>query len=168
MRLILAVAATLFLAPAPGQAQGTSACAGFKWSIAREQSAFAAPDLPVVDAGESLSGIGHAATVMLKPQKETSFIKPPGRKPKVDPAFAAVLNLAPVVSAGRYQVTLSDEAWIDVLQNGKEVRSSGFSGQPDCPGVRKSVRFALQPGPAMLQVSGSAADSIKIDVLPAE
>ena len=106
--------------------------------------------------------------VNLEPQASVTFAKAPGRKPKADPAFAAVLTLPALAAAGRYQVTLSDEAWIDVLQNGKEVRSSGFSAQGDCPGVHKSVRFALQPGPATVQISGAAVDAIKIDVLPVE
>ena len=57
---------------------------------------------------------------------------------------------------------------VELLQGGHEGRSSSFSGQPDCPGIRKSVRFPLQQGEATMQISGSAASSIKVDLLPAE
>ena len=149
-------------------AEDSPACAKFKWSVARERSAFAAPELPVVASGQSLPGVAAAASLKLQPQTGVTFVKTPGRKPKIDPAFAGVFALAPIAAAGRYQVTLSNEAWIDVLQNGKEVRSSGVSDQPDCPEVRKSVRFPLQPGPITLQISGSAVDTLKLDVFPTE
>ena len=44
---------------------------------------------------------------------------------------------------------LSDDAWIDVIQNGRYARSVGSTGRSDCPGVRKSVRLDLdaEPGP---------------------
>ena len=162
-----ALALSLLFVPTLASAQDAG-CAKFKWPIAREKAAFAAPDLPAASSGQSLPEVGHAATLNLEPQAGVTFARPPGRKPRADPAFAAVLNLPALATAGRYQVTLSDEAWIDVLQNGKEVRSSGFSAQQDCPGVHKSVRFALQPGPATVQISGAAVDAIKIDVLPVE
>lgn len=148
-------------------AQDASGCDKFKWSIARERSAFAAPGLPSVSDGGPLPGIAEPATVKLKPSAEAGFVRPPGRKPQGG-TFGAALELPPIAVAGTYQVTLSDEAWIDVIQGGREVRSSSFSGQRDCPAVRKSVRFHLQPGDASLQISGAAADSIKVELLPAE
>lgn len=161
------LAASLVMAPPLARAD-EAACAKFKWPIAREQKAFAGSELSAISDGKSLPGIGQAANLSLQPQASVSFARAPGRKPRVDPAFAAVVSLPAVGTAGRYQVTLSEDAWIDVLQNGKEVRSAGFSAQRDCPGVRKSVRFALEPGPATLQISGASVDAMKIDVLPVE
>lgn len=154
--------------PAVASAQDASGCTKFKWSIERERTAFAAPDLATVPTGQSLPPGGKAVALKLAPQDGVAFEKPPGKAAKVNPAFAAVLPMPTVASAGTYQVTLSDEAWIDVVQNGREVRSTAFSGQPNCPGVRKSVRFPLQAGPATIQISGAATDSLKLDVLPAE
>lgn len=157
----------VIVAPGLAAAQDATGCAKFKWSIAREQTAFAAPALTALASGDALP-VKDAAAVKLQPQPGVAFVRPPARKPRADPAFAAVLTLAPLSSPGTYQVTLSDEAWIDMLQDGKEVRSSGFSGQPDCPGVRKSVRFALKPGPTTVQISGASVDNLKIDVQPVE
>ena len=83
-------------------------------------------------------------------------------------SFGAVVKLPPIAVAGTYQVTLSDDAWIDMLQGGREVRSAAFSGAKDCPGIRKSVRFPLQVGDATVQISGSASDSVKMELLPAD
>ncbi len=157
----------LALTCGPALAQDTGGCAKFKWSIAREQSAFATPGLQAVEPGQPLPGIMDPASVRLQPVPGVAFLQPPGHKPR-DGTFGAVLKLPPIAVAGTYQVTLSDEAWIDMLQGGHEVRSSSFSGQPDCPGIRKSVRFPLQQGEATMQISGSAASSIKVDLLPAE
>ncbi len=167
-RLGLALFAVAVASSCPAWAQDASGCAKFKWSVAREQTAFAAPDLPNVESGQSLPGVVSAAIVKLQPQAEVRFDRPPARKPKAATPFAAVLKLAPLAAPGTYQITLSDEAWIDVLQVGKEVRSAGFSGQPDCPGVRKSVKFPLQAGEITVQISGVRTDSIKVDVLPVE
>ena len=163
----LALLGLVMVAPALARAQDATGCAKFKWSIAREQRAFAAPALTTVGSGGALP-LKDAAAVKLEPQGGVAFAKPPARRPKVEPAFAAVLTLASLSAPGTYEVTLSDEAWIDMLQDGQEVRSSGFSGQPDCPGVRKSVRFALKPGAATVQISGAAVDNLKIDVQPVE
>ncbi len=156
------------LGAASARAEDGTGCATFKWSIAREKSAFSMPGLPEVASGQALPGVMSAASVSLRPQSEVSFAHPPARKTKTNPAFGAVVILPGPAAAGRYQVTLSAEAWIDMLQDGQEVRSSGFSAQPDCPGVRKSVMFALKPGTLTVQISGAATDKIKIDVLPAE
>ena len=156
----------LVLLAGPALAQDTGGCAKFKWSVDRERSAFGTPGLPVVDPGKPLPGIMDAAIVKLKPVADAGFERPPGHRPK-DGTFGALLKTPPIAVAGIYQITLSDDAWIDVIQDGKEVRSSAFSGQKDCPGVRKSVRFSLAAGQATVQISGAAADSVRIDLLPA-
>lgn len=167
MRMALIAVAGL-AATAPALGQDTAGCAKFKWSVARERTAFATPGLPEVANGGSLPGIMDPVSVKLEPQAGIAFEHTPGSKRTIEGAHAAVLKMAPIAVAGTYQVTLSDEAWIDVLQDGKEVRSAGFSGQPDCPGVRKSVKFPLKAGPVTVQISGARASSIKVDVLPVE
>ena len=167
MRDRTALLAALVLVGGPALAQDTSGCAKFKWSIAREQSAFATPGLRNIDPGQPLPGVMDPAIVALQPVTTITFVQPPGRKPK-DGSFGAVLKLPPIVVAGTYQVTLSDEAWIDMIQGGHEVRSSRFSGEADCPGIRKSVQFPMQQGDATMQISGSSASSIKVDFVPAQ
>ena len=165
-RVLLALVGALGVSAA--SAEDAGGCAKFKWSIARERAAFAAADLPSLAPGQTLPALPGAALLKLSPQSGVTFVRPPGKPPKASPAFAAVLPTIPVATAGTYQVTLSDEAWVDVVQNGREIRSSGFSGQPDCPGVRKSVRFSLGAAPITLQISGAARDDIKVEIAPAE
>ncbi len=161
----LALLAGLASVQAAG-AQDASGCARFKWPVDRERSAFGTPGLQVVTEGKPLPGIMDPAIVQLKPVAEAVFERPPGRKPR-DGSFGAAIKTPPLAVAGVYQITISDNAWIDVIQNGREVRSSAFSAETGCPNVRKSVRFSLAAGQATVQISGAAADSIKLDLLPA-
>jgi hypothetical protein len=61
-------------------------------------------------------------------------------------------------------VTLSEEAWIDVVQDGRYARSVGSSRRSDCPGLRKSVRFQLGAAPFVLQLSGADSDSVAVAI----
>ncbi len=168
-RALIALAAfAAVVAPLAAHAQDSGGCAKFKWSIERERSAFAAPGLPTLTSSSPPPGIMSAVAVRLAPQAEVHFVRPPGRPPRANPAFGGVLTLAPIAEPGTYQITLSDDAWIDVIQNDTSVRSTGFSGQTLCPGVRKSVKFPLKSGPATVQISGAGTDSVTFEILPAE
>ncbi len=94
------------------------------------------------------------------------FALPPERAPKAG-SFGGVLKVA-IDKPGLYEVTQSDEGWIDVVQDGARVKSSDFSGQKACPGVRKSVRFNLAAGPATLQISNVETRTIMVAIAPAE
>jgi hypothetical protein len=59
---------------------------------------------------------------------------------------------------------LSDEAWIDVIQDGHYARSIGSTGRSDCPGLRKSVRFELNASPFVVQLSGVTTEMIAVAV----
>jgi hypothetical protein len=59
-------------------------------------------------------------------------------------------------------VTLSDEAWIDILQNGAFAKSVEHSGVKGCEGLRKSVRFAFEKGPLTLQLSGAPSTKLRL------
>ncbi|WP_131193877.1 hypothetical protein [Lichenihabitans psoromatis] len=148
--------------------QGTDACTAFKWPIAREQKAFAASPLKAIPQGANGLGLSEAAAVQLVPQAGVTYPVPPARAAKSNPAYGAVLTMPPIIAAGIYQATLSDEAWIDLVQDGAKLRFDSFSGKAGCPGVRKSVRFKLAPGPVTVELSDSAKPSVNLILLPAE
>ncbi|TPN78424.1 hypothetical protein FJ987_17475 [Mesorhizobium sp. CU2] len=138
-------------------------CAKFKWPVAREQSLFATA--PAAQPGATLA-VGAAADLALEPADAVSFTVPPERAPAAG-TFGATANVT-VPPDGELQVSLSGEAWIDVIQDGHAVKSSAFSGVKTCPGIRKSVRFKLAGGAAIIQVSGAKEESIKVAVLAPE
>jgi hypothetical protein len=67
---------------------------------------------------------------------------------------------------GIYQVTLSEDAWIDIVQDNRYARSVGSTGRGDCPGLRKSVRLDLDAAPFVLQISGVVADKVVVAIGP--
>lgn len=82
----------------------------------------------------------------------------------VDPAkFAGYVEL-PAEPAGDVFVSLSAEAWVDIFQDGALLASTAFTGDANCPGLRKSVRFKLSGSPATLQLSNAATNSIRIAI----
>ena len=102
--------------------------------------------------------------IRLQPGAQASFEMPPERKPRTEPWHGGVVRLPALAKPGIYQITLSDDAWIDVIQNGRYARSVGSTGRSDCPGVRKSVRLDLDASPVVLQVSGVAPDTIAVTI----
>ena len=164
--LVPSFAAALLLAMAGAAVAQTDACAAFKWSVAREQQAFAAETLGVA-TGASYPQPGTAVSVTLAGQDAVGYTVKPRRAPKSSPAYGAELT-GSVPQGGRYQVTLSEDAWVDLAQGGKTLRSTAFSGKEGCPGVRKSVRFDLAAGPVTIAISDAPVGTVKLDLLPSD
>ena len=144
-------------------------CEKFAWSLSRERAAFAATDKTTIAAGETLAALPAGALVIrLQPGTQASFAMPPERKPRTEQWHGGMVQFPALPKPGIYQITLSDEAWIDVIQNGRYARSVGSTGRSDCPGVRKSVRLDLDAGTLVLQVSGVSQDTIAVTIGPVQ
>jgi len=140
-------------------------CEKFAWSLARDRAAFAATGKTVIAAGETLAALPAGALVIrLQQGAQASFEMPPERKPRMEQWHGGMVRFPALAKSGIYQITLSDDAWIDVIQNGRYARSVGSTGRSDCPGVRKSVRLDLDASPVVLQVSGVSPDAITIAI----
>jgi hypothetical protein len=161
-RLIPAFTVALTLAAPAGAGAADGACAGFKWPVDREIAWMTGP----VTDHAAIGREGGAVELHLADVAEAGFELPPERAPKSG-TRGGLLRLE-ALPAGTYQVTLSDEAWIDMVQAGARVASIDFSGVKGCPGLRKSVRFRLAAGAATVQVSGASADRIRVAVAPAQ
>lgn len=149
---------------AGAQAQDKNNCDQFKWSIARERGWFATGAKPAASGASVVAEQGYAVTLL--PADAVKFRVAPERAPKAG-SYGAALSVD-IGKPGLYQITLSDEAWLDVVQGDAEVKSTTFSGQKDCPGVRKTVRFDLKAGPTVVQVSNATVQSINVALAPAQ
>ena len=159
--LIIIAALIVSLAPAAAE----DGCEKFAWSVAPDRAAFAATDKTTTASGETLTALpAGALTIRLQPGAQANFEMPPERKPRIETWHGGMVRLPALAKPGIYQITLSDDAWIDVIQNGRYARSVGSTGRSDCPGVRKSVRLDLDASPVVLQVSGVAGDTIAITI----
>jgi hypothetical protein len=158
----IALALLALLGPARAADDG---CEKFAWSLARERAAFAATGKTTIAAGETLAALPASALVIrLQLGAQASFAMPPERKPKTEQWHGGMVRLPALAKPGIYQITLSDDAWIDVIQNGRYARSVGSTGRSDCPGVRKSVRLDLDASPVVLQLSGVSPDAITVTI----
>jgi hypothetical protein len=66
-----------------------------------------------------------------------------------------------VPKAGGYRVTMSENAWLDVIQDGKALKPSMFGDVVGCAGLRKSVEFELTSAPFVIEVSGVAGGTFR-------
>jgi hypothetical protein len=146
-------------------AAGTGCDAG-KWPLSAVRTHFSGT-LPGVANGESLPALGQAVLVTLAPQADAQLPHAPSRPPKISPSFAGAVKLGPEPSA-TYQVSVSAGAWVDLVENGDIVKQTGFVRRRDCDGVDKSIRFKTAGGPLVIQISGSAAKTIKVEAARAE
>jgi hypothetical protein len=159
-----ALALALALLGGGAEAQDKTGCDAFKWSVARERGWFAEAK-PIAPGATIAAGQGYA--VALAPNESVAFPVPPERALKPG-GFGAILAVANIDKAGAYEITLSDEARIDAVQGDALVKSTDFSGQKDCPGVRKSVRFDLKSGPLTIQLSTGPSAAINLALAPAQ
>ena len=150
-----------------GRALADDGCDKFAWPLTQERQQLAAAQTMAAKAGDTLLSLPRTAIVLhLATANDAKFTMPPERKPKAAAWFGGALSLPAPAKAGIYQITLSDEAWIDVVQNDRYARSVGSTGRSDCSGVRKSVRFELTAAPFVLQLSGVTSDNIALTIAP--
>jgi hypothetical protein len=153
--LLLCAAATPALADPP--------CSKLGWPLVHEQALMKAP-AATVHNGNILGVLpDQALTLVLKPSGDAQ-LPYPSAKPGDPQKFAGYLRIT--VPTGDYLISLSSEGWIDVYQDGASVASTARTGDPDCPGLRKSVRFPLSDKPVTLQISNAPAATITIAVTP--
>lgn len=148
---------------ATAQAAEPEGCDKFSWPIAREQSALTRSGLPIATAGAERASSPDAFRLPLDPVATAKLHRAPERQPKPETFAGSVVFTAPE-RAGLYQVTLSDGAWIDLVQGDTYLKPVRFSGATGCTGVRKLVRFDLAARPFLLQVSGASSDAIGVIV----
>jgi len=163
-RLFLVLALTLGggAAAAAGEPSG---CDKFKWPIARPQAALAAPAAGPLEPGAALPpDVG--ARLKVAPFAEAKLALPPERAPRFSPSYAGAFPLAAPAAPTVFAATLSANGWIDVVQDGKFLKSIAFSGAIDCPNVRKIVKFRLAAAPATLQLVDVGDPEISIIVSP--
>lgn len=163
-RFLLATIAVLIAAPilSPAWAQEPTGCDKFKWPLDKER-ALLAHAAPLASGGELPPTLTAAVKVALLPVAEAKLPVAPSRAPKPD-TYAGFVRVTAPVKAGTYKVTLTDNAWIDVSQDGKNLKTGAFSGVHGCDGLRKSVKFDLSAAPFTITVSNMTAKEIGLVV----
>jgi hypothetical protein len=162
----LAAAAALIVAlPSLASADEPSGCGAFKWPLERERAALAAQEKPAIANGGALA-YDSAMTLKLAPLANAGLPHPPERAPKSPHSYAGRFTLAAPAQPGVYKITLTSDAWIDVIDQGGFLHPKGFSGALACEGARKSVKFDLPARALNVQLSGVKDAEIAVIVSP--
>jgi hypothetical protein len=168
VRKSLPVAVTLLAAAPAFAAEEPSGCDKFKWNIDLARTALTAPDHVKLNSGHALAAVpATAVTLALVAPADARLPMPPERAPK-DGTFAGYMKITSGPKAGRYTISLSSGAWVDVVQDGHFLKPATFSGATDCDGIRKTVKYDLSGKPFVLQISGARQNSLSIAILPSE
>ena len=117
--------------------------------------------LPVVQSAQSLPKEGVFA-VMLRPAAEVIYPTMPERGS--DGSWGAVITLENV-PAGRYQNALSEEAWVEAIQDNARLPVRALGRAVECRGVRRSVEVEVKGDPLTLQLAGAGVRRINIAVV---
>jgi hypothetical protein len=168
MQKHLFVALTLLAATPAFAAEEPSGCDKFKWNIDHARAALTAPDRVKLNSGSDLTALpATGVTISLVAPADAKLPTPPERAPK-DGTFAGFAKFPAVPKTGSYTISLSNGAWIDLVQDGHFLKPTAFSGATDCEGIRKTVKFDLAAAPFVLQISGARENSLSIAIQPSE
>ena len=159
MRAVL-IAGVLALLAVQGAA-AEDGCRQFAWPVDRELELFADGFVVDVESESALPKDG-VFSLLLQPVATVIYAVAPERGR--DDGLGGIVTLE-WISAGRYQVTLSGEAWIDALQNERRLPMLASTSRNDCPGIRQSVQFEVDSLPLTLQFGGAMVRRLNIAVM---
>jgi hypothetical protein len=157
------IACVLAVLAANQAAAGEDGCRRFDWPVDRELELFSDGFVGDVESESALPKDGVFA-LMLEPVSKVIYVVSPERGR--DDGLGGVVTLE-WISAGRYQVTLSGEAWVDAVQNGRRLAALASTSRSDCPGIRQSLQFEVASRPLTLQFGGAMVSRLNIAVLRA-
>jgi len=157
-RFIACVLTFLVAAPVVAAEDG---CGRFDWRVDREIELFGEGFFADVESQSALPKDG-AFSMLLLPIAQVIYTVPPERGR--DDGYGGIVTLE-WIAAGRYQITLSGDAWIDAVQNDKRLPMLASTSRDDCPGIRMSVQFDIQSVPLTLQFGGAMVRRLNISVL---
>jgi hypothetical protein len=157
-RFLACVLTFLVAAPVVAAEDG---CGRFDWRVDREIELFGEGFYADVESQSALPKDG-AFSMLLQPIAQVIYTVPPERGR--DDGYGGIVTLE-WIAAGRYQITLSGDAWIDAVQNDKRLPMLASTSRDDCPGIRMSVQFDIQSVPLTLQFGGAMVRRLNISVL---
>jgi len=129
-------------------------------AVGRDSDPFASY-LPTVDSAASLPKDGVFA-LRLRPVAEVIYLVSPERGN--DGGNGGIVTLENV-PAGRYRIVMSEDAWLDAVQDNVRLPKLSVRRVTDCPGTRQSAQVDVRGEPLTLQIGGAKAQRIMVAVL---
>jgi hypothetical protein len=165
--IFTALGAAALLLPFNAYAAESGGCESFAWPVKTELQWLKADDSEAVTSGSTLKELpAKAVSLSLLPMDKVAFpVAPTSRRKNADgERYGGVVTFDSIGDPGIYQVSLPVAGWIDIVQDGKTIKSAAHTSKTDCDGVRKSVRFDIGPGPVAVEISGIPGDTIKFAI----
>jgi hypothetical protein len=144
-----------------GGATGQDGCGRFGWSLKREVELFGDGYMPVVESTAWLPREG-AFRLKLDPVATAFYAVTPERGR--DDGYGGSVTLQ-WISAGRYQITLSDDVWLDAIQAERRLPLLATSHRADCPNIRLTIQVEVDSKPLTPQVGGAQGRLLDIAIL---
>lgn len=150
------------------QRTSKSACDRYSFPVQRELEWFEQITLKLPSGAKRAMLPERAFSLSLEADGHSSLVMPPERKSRQENGYGGAVSFDSVPRAGLYQVTLSDDGLIDVIQDGKYLRKIGSATRRDCAGVRRVLRVQLAAGPLVLQLGGVDLPAVNIAIAPVQ
>ena len=103
---------------------------------------------------------GSATLLELRGANDVTLAVTTDRKAKPD--TSAGLAALDVATAGKLDVILSNATYVDLVRDGRVLKSTGHTDLKTCTGFRKSVSFDVVPGRYIVQLTGAPARTVKM------
>lgn len=136
-------------------------CGRFDWPVNREIELFNEGFFADVESESALPKDG-VFSMLLQPVASVIYTVTPERGR--DDGYGGVVTLE-WIAAGRYQITLSGDAWVDAVQNDRRLPTLASTSRDDCPGIRMSVQVEVTSRPLTLQFGGAMVRRLNVSVL---
>jgi hypothetical protein len=163
MRARFAACVLILVGAAASAAAAEDGCDRFAWQVDRELELFGEGFFADVESQTALPRDG-VFSMLLQPIASVIYTVAPAKGR--DDGYGGVVTLE-WIAAGRYQITLSGDAWVDAVQNDKRLPILASTSREDCPGIRQSLQFEVQNVPLTLQFGGALVRRLNVSVLRA-
>lgn len=149
--------------------QPKGGCTKFGWPLTRELQWLGGGNLPVYESGARRdTPPDNAFTLDLDADNDATLVMPLERKSRNDNGYGGSISFGALPRGGLYQITLSEDGLVDIIQDGHYLKKKASHMRRDCPAVRRSIRVELTAAPLVLQFGGVEMPSLTIAVAPAE
>ena len=81
---------------------------------------------------------------------------------RVKPGTSSGLAAIDVERAGKLDVALSTATYVDLIRDGKALKSVSFGNPRNCDGVHKSVTFDVKPGRYVVQLTNAPEAKVRL------
>jgi hypothetical protein len=134
-------------------------------------SAWAQPATPITTARTEAEAVGRPLPLgqriafRLANTESITFAQKPSEQMPKQYVYSGMAAFR-VQKDGTYSVMIGEANWIDVIQEGRTIRSLQMGPRLECVRYGKKIEFPLKAGTAIVQFFGAPYDTVDVLVTP--